>query len=51
MSAARTASGTPAPREPVRHARRGPVAGVTVDRTEYRSAQIRDIRSTKAAGA
>ncbi|MGW2305758.1 hypothetical protein [Streptomyces sp. NPDC001809] len=51
MSAARTASGTPAPREPVRHERRGPVAVVTMDRPEYRNARNGDIRSTKAAGA
>ncbi|WP_187284041.1 hypothetical protein [Streptomyces sp. adm13(2018)] len=51
MSAARTATGTPAPREPVRYERRGPVAGVPVDRPEYHTVRNRDIRSTKAAGA
>ncbi|MYS05563.1 hypothetical protein GTW71_38830 [Streptomyces sp. SID6041] len=51
MSAARTASGTPAPREPGRFERRGPVAGVPADRPEHHNVRNRDIRSTSAAGA
>ncbi|MFE5972203.1 enoyl-CoA hydratase [Streptomyces sp. NPDC056460] len=39
MSAARTASDTPAPKAPVRYERQGPVALVTMDRPDYRNAQ------------